>query len=613
MQRIIFRHTAPAQWQKLVEAFNKALGGEVSNVKIGDPAATRVPFTISYQVSKGNFLDWSKKKLQVRLPFGSWNPASIAADVGEEDEDSPAASAENFKIGPPNEQIYRLKLDLVSRFHADAPVPMALERDYGLYQSTYKVEGTTFSAERKLVIRQGELPPARANDYRSFRQGVLADGNQSLAIESTSADTRSAPAEMKTADLIRSGNEARTNGNYGLAIELLNRAVEADPKNKLAWNSLGLAYLDDRQDQLAINAFQKQIEVNTFDQNAYNNLGRVYLRQRKYGDADKWFNKQIEVNPLDKYAHANLGVSYLEQQKYEDSVPELQKAVSITPATRNVKSILVEAYLNLGQDEKAMASFEKALTIAATPLIWNNIAYQLACKGAHLDRARSYAESAVSATSAALRNVSLDQVNKRDPGLSASLANYWDTLGWVAFAEGNFDVAGRYVFAAWQLGEHSEVADHLGQIYTKQGKTEEAAHFFAFAMSARRPKPETRNRLASLLGGNEKVDAWVEKYRNQLLQERTIKLANTAKLDGRADFFVLLSPGQGTATTVEAISFVNGDDKLKSAVPLLKTANFTQTLPDQTPVKIIRRGTLSCKNDDCSFLVAVPDDVKSID
>ena len=133
-------------------------------MKISDPAATRVPFTISYQVSKGNFLDWSKKKLQVKIPFGSWNPVSIAADVGEEDEDSPVASAESSKIGPPNEQIYRLKLDLVSRFHADAPVPMALERTTGLYQSTYKVEGTTFSAERKLVIRQGELPPARAND-----------------------------------------------------------------------------------------------------------------------------------------------------------------------------------------------------------------------------------------------------------------------------------------------------------------------------------------------------------------------------------------------------------------------------------------------------------------
>ncbi len=51
-------------------------------------------------------------------------------------------------------------------------------------------------------------------------------------------------------------------GNYNLAIDLLNRVVEADPKSDAAWNSLGLAYLDSRQNDLAIRSFQKQIEVN---------------------------------------------------------------------------------------------------------------------------------------------------------------------------------------------------------------------------------------------------------------------------------------------------------------------------------------------------------------
>ena len=115
----------------------------------------------------------------------------------------------------------------------------------------------------------------------------------------------------------------------------------------------------------------------------------------------------------------------------------------------------------------------------------------------------------------------------------------------MAFAEGKLDVAGRYVFAAWQLGEHSEVADHLGQIYAKQGKTEEAARFFAVAMSARRPKPETRNRLASLLGGDEKVDAWVEKYRNQLPQETNHQARQHREARGEGGFLRPSEPGPG--------------------------------------------------------------------
>ena len=276
---------------------------------------------------------------------------------------------------------------------------MKVERDYGTYQSSYKLEGKVFTAERKLRINEGELPPARADDYRAFRQAVMADLGQQLTIESAVADPHTIPAGMKTEDLIRSGNEARKNGNYTLAINLLNRAVEADAKSKKAWNDLGLAYLDARQDGLAINAFQKQIEVNPYDLNAYNNLGRIYLRQRKYEEAGKWFNKQIEIQPLDKYAHENLGLAYLESHKYEEAIPELEKAATITPDSAEAQVRVGEAYLNVGQDAQAVEAFDKAVKISATPSIWNDIAYQLALKSAHLDVARRYAESAVSATS----------------------------------------------------------------------------------------------------------------------------------------------------------------------------------------------------------------------
>ena len=611
--RNIFRHTAAAQWQKAVEGVNKGLGGDVSNVKVSDPVATREPFTFSYQVSKANFVDWSKKKLQLKLPLGYWSPASVSADVGEEDEDD-ASNTENFKLGAPNEHTYRLKLELAPRFHANPPVPVVLDRDYGAYQSTYAVAGATFTAERKLTMRLAELPPARADDYRAFRRSVLADEAQAVSIESNVADTRSAPENMKTSDLIRSGNEARRNGNYAMAVELLNRAVEADPKSKNAWNDLGLAYFDGQQEKLAINAFQKQIEVNPFDEYAYNNLGRVYLRGRKYDEADKWFRKQIEVNPLDKYAHANLGLSLLEQHKYEEAVPELERAAAVRPDNAHAQVSLGTAYLNLNQDEKAMAAFDKALTISATPAIWNDIAYELALKNVHLDRARSYAESAVSATAAALRNVSLDQVNRRDPSLTSSLAHYWDTLGWVAFAEGHFDVAERYVSAAWQLSGSADTADHLGQIFEKRGQKEDAVRQYALAMNARRPEPETRSRLAALVGGDDKVDATVAKDRDDQQHERTLKVANTAKLDGRAEFFVLLSPGEGSTAAVEGVAFLDGDEKLKASTDALRRAGFSQRFPDETPVKILRRGTLSCKADgDCTFVLALPDEVKSVD
>lgn len=396
--------------------------------------------------------------------------------------------------------------------------------------------------------------------------------------------------------------------------DLLKRAAEADPKSKMGWNDLGLAYLDSMQDELAITAFQKQIEVNSYHQYAYNNLGRVYLRQRKYDEAMKWFNKQIEIDPLDKYAHRYLGISYLELHKYGDAAPELEKAASLTPDNAEAYVRLGNAYLNLDQDQKAMAAFDKAVKLSARPLTWNDIAYYLTLKRAHLDLARRYAESAVSSTAALLRTLSLDQLQARDLGLTATLANSWDTLAWVEFADGNVDKAQKYALAAWQLGQHSAAADHLGQIYEKRGEKENALHYYALAMNARRPEAETRSRLEALAGESSSADSLIEKNREELTGLRTVKVNNPSKQEGKAEFFVLLALGPGSDVSVDSVKLITGEEKLKGCADALRTARFVQTMPDDTAVKLLRRGTLSCAAAaDCTFVLTLPNEVTSVD
>jgi tetratricopeptide (TPR) repeat protein len=606
--RQAFRSVASSQWQGVIEGMSskEGLGKEVSEVNISDPAATRDPFTFSYRVAKGDYLDQSKKKLGLKLPLAVAGLA--AADPDEADSPDP------IELGPRNSSDYQIRLEFPSKYNLQAPVGFTLKRDYGSYEATYKLDGNVLTAERKLAMSESKLPSSRVQDYLAFRRAVGTDLMQVLSLETTVAASPTSSTETKPEDLIRRGNAERKNGNYSLAIDLLNRAVEADPKSKGAWNDLGLAYLDSRLDGLAINAFQKQIEVNPYDAYAYNNLGRVFLRQRKYEEAAKSFNKQIEIDPLDKFAHANLGTVFMEQHKYADAVPELERAASLTPDSAGAQVRLGEAYLNLDQDEKAMLAYDKAVKIAATPGIWNSIAYQLTLKKAHLDVAQRYAESAVISTEAALRNLSLDGLTTQQVALTARLADYWDTLGWVWFMSGNLDKAERYVLAAWQVGQNSAVADHLGQIYEKRGDKERAVDYYALAMNARRPEVEIRGRLAALAGAD-KVDAIVEKSQSELIEQRTIKLGNTPKQAGKAEFFFLLSNGPHSEMAVEGVKFASGDPQLKSFTDAVRTARYIQTLPDDTAVKILRRGTLSCTAaaSDCTFVLVLPEDVRSVD
>jgi tetratricopeptide (TPR) repeat protein/transglutaminase-like putative cysteine protease len=609
MLRSVFRRVPEAQWQRVVENVNAGMGGEITNLKVSDPAATREPFTLSYDVAKPNFLDWSKKKSNLLLPLCQFNLPDLGGDDGDD-----AEAGEVLKLGPKAEYVYKIKLELPAKYTAHAPLPLAVKRDYAEYQATYKLEGTSFTAARTLTMRQDELPLPRASDYQAFRRTVGSDLGQFLSLENTVAGAPAPPADMKADDLVESGRAAAGASNFPLAIELLKRATEVDPKNKYAWNMLAASYLAMRQNDDAIAALNKQIEINPYDEWAYNALGRAYWQERKYDEAVTAFNKQIEINPLDKSAHAGLGSMYSEWHKYDLAAPELEKAVSLTPDNPELQVSLGDAYLNLGQDDKALATFDHAIELAATPLVWNNIAYQLSLKKSHLDRAQQYAESAVSATTAALRNLSLERLTQQDLGLVPSLIAYWDTLGWVYFSEGNLDKAEKYVAAAWGLGQHGEVGDHLGQIYEKEGKKDRAMRTYELSLAGLRPVPETQERIDALLKSDAKLNDAAKHGKEDLQSLRTIDLGK-AKETGTAEFFVLLSGGAGTPGKTEAVKFASGDEKLKVFADALRTAEYRLTFPDDTPVKILRRGTLSCSTTagNCTFVLMLPDDVRTVD
>ena len=72
---------------------------------------------------------------------------------------------------------------------------------------------------------------------------------------------------------------------------------------------------------------------------------------------------------------------------------------------------------------------------------------------------------------------------------------------------------------------------------------------------------------------------------------------------------------ESSAATVEGVKFVSGDEKLKVFTDALRTADYHLTFPDDTPVKILRRGVLSCSTatGNCSFVLMLPDDVRTVD
>jgi tetratricopeptide (TPR) repeat protein len=601
--RLAFHRTPEAQWRDLAQTILSLDGihGEVTAVRPGDPAATRDPFEFQIEFKQPGFLDWSAKRQSGPLPL-------LAIGLP----DPPADAAEPIEIGSPLNVEVKLKLELPPNFTAQVPVGSSVARDYAEFKSSYKFADGDVTAERQLDFKLHTVGADRADDYRAFSRAVTADQNRDLLVTNDAGGEPAIPASAGAADLFEAGLAQLNADKTASAAPLLARAVELDPKLPQAWNDLGLADLRLGKLDDAAAAFRQQLALNPADEHANEYLGLALDRLGKPDEAVAAYRKQVELTPLDAAAHAALGAILLAQRDFTHAAAELDKAAILTPDNAAIRVSLGRALLNAGDEPHALAAFEKAAALSPTAPVWNDIAFNLADAKSNLDQAQHYAESAVDATAASISGADIQKVTQRQLQQVASLAECWDTLGWVYFQKGDLVSAERYIRAAWTLDQNGEIADHLGQIYEKRGDKDRAIKTYALALAAPGAIPETRARLTLLLGSNSGIDDLVAEAGPELAAARSIRAGNLFAGDAQADFFLAIAPQEKSARA-SAVRFISGSDELRGAGERLKLVNFGEMFPGASPAKLIRRATLTCsvKDAGCRLTLIPAADAKA--
>ncbi|HEV2288693.1 MAG TPA: DUF3857 domain-containing protein [Candidatus Acidoferrales bacterium] len=612
--RGVLRTVPQNYWQKVAENLLKELIA-AQDPKVSDFHFTGVddldqPIAIDISFSTYNFIDLSKQDIAFSLPGHGID----LNDVDQPDE----GSTDPLKLGVIHDETEFWRIIFPSQIKVALSVPIHVTRDYGEYESDYSLSGNTVMVERHLILRNAKLPSSRYNDFEAFRNAVTSDENQKLALTNSSPGSGAIPAEMSADDLYNAGFEAENSRNYAHAAQLFAAAGAKDPDHKNVWNALGHVYNEMRDYADAVPALQKAISKNPYDDFAYNNLGNSYEGLGRYDEAELQFQKQIEVNPLDRYAHANLAGLYLQQKKYEASQKEFQTALKITPNNFNLNVGLGSADLGLHQDDAALAAFHVALEKSPSPMTWNNVAFYLADNNSHLDIAQQYSENSIRAIEAQLNAASLGTVGPTQVGLVQVIATFWDTMGWIEFKQGNLTAAESYILSAWLIMDDASIGDHLGQIYEKQNRREDAIHAYALALTYPNPPVDTRGRLAKLVGESRADTAISFAHADQ---RREITIANPQKLDGSAEFWVLLTAGtplqgsDGLSAEVGDVKFISvvsdpskpADAKLTAALrnysALLLKAKFPYHFPVTQATQLILRGVLACSSatNSCTF------------
>jgi Tfp pilus assembly protein PilF len=188
-------------------------------------------------------------------------------------------------------------------------------------------------------------------------------------------------------------------------------------------------------------------------------------------------NKAKEYVTDDFRIYMLLGIAYNRAGLNQDARIALERSHEMNPTDVNVLSSLGLAYDALKMSAESDSTYEKALRLdSGYALVLNNYAYSLSERGIQLDRAMKMSQEA-------LRK---DSTN----------SSYLDTYGWIMYQLGRYEEAALYIKKAIDIGDASSVVlEHLGDVYDKLNRSDEAKKYWTMALDKDQKNSALRAKL----------------------------------------------------------------------------------------------------------------------
>jgi len=598
--RELFHSLPRAQWQTATQNASQSMGfaGDVSNLDVSLPEKTLTPFDVSYDYLRKDYSDWSNRRIV---------PLTMPVSLSEVSD-----TTKSFQLGSPRQEIHTSTIELPSDYTASLPRSVKYTTKFATYEADYKLDGNKFINDRKLTILEHEVPVGNLDEYTKFVKNVEDDENQFTLLYARGAvkieDTANNPEadqliQTAFADIYRHDvDSARAN---------LRRAEQLSPHERGL--QAGYAYAEASEHHLdaAVADYRKEIGNHPENATVYRILAALLLTMKRPGEAEQTLRDGLKVIPDDKVTTTQLSNVLIQEKKYSDASALLETASKAAPDDKNLAVQAGRAEILAGQKDEGAANLRAALNDASDPEILNDASYELANSNMELPLAETSCKKALETMDKASGETTLGNLSADDLARANLLTAAWDTMGWIYFREGNLPMAEKYVSAAWDATQHSEVGDHLGQIYEKEGKLQQAADTYSLAAAAGSLSPDP--------SGDEGIRSSLKRLAakgytprsktpgEDLAKERSVVLprltATAWKPETSADFFVLFAAGK-----TEDVQFIKGSEELRAAAGELKAKTTPAAFPDGSQARIVRRGILYCSDalKSCQFTLLLP-------
>jgi len=244
--------------------------------------------------------------------------------------------------------------------------------------------------------------------------------------------------------------------NYDNAINYFQTVIDLDVKNRIGWIFKGFVLSDADSLASAEEHYNQALNYLPSDPFLLTFHGISLQRLNRDEEAVEEFNKSLSIDSTSVNTLVSYGISLNRLNRTEEAIIPLELAVELEPRNYTALSSLGMIYDQLKMYVKCDSLYENALRLFPDdPLFMNNYAYTLAERSEKLDFALEMVKKAVAA----------------DPENDA----YQDTIGWIYYRMGMFDLALLHIQKSVENRENSAVViEHLGDVYLKLGDLKEA-------------------------------------------------------------------------------------------------------------------------------------------
>lgn len=249
-----------------------------------------------------------------------------------------------------------------------------------------------------------------------------------------------------------------------MAENIFNYLTQVFPDKWISYYYLGALEIVRKNFDAFPYKFEQALVVADTIREAYLQIGFVYYEQGKFNDANRVLRRAVDMNPQDEQSLLLYGVSLQSSGDIRTAIEYLEKAHQINPDEVSTISTLAIAYHNIGQIERSNELYEMGLKIDPNnATLLNNYAYNLSERNEKLDEALEMSKKSI----------------EKEPRNSSFL----DTLGWIYYKLGQFDLALKYIRQSLDISpDNSVVNDHLGDIYLARDDISNALKFWEKAL-----------------------------------------------------------------------------------------------------------------------------------